>query len=254
MRSNDIERAIDTTLSGLTTTDARKEQLLRATLAETHPCAPQKPEKQPSRVKLKWHFSLSFGLSHMIVAAVVIIIVIVAPMFIQGQDAIFRSWQSDDDEHYVIQGFDGEKNPQVAEAAYQPTEMGNFSAQTLEEAQKFYGPELPLPSWLPERFSVITYEIFVSEELRSCTILHVSDDGTLIYQVTDYFDPTSAYSYIEQDGEGEYITLSDGRTIYVTTNVQYYTATWSTDREHIVLSGAITREEAIRMAESVRIP
>lgn len=166
------------------------------------------------------------------------------------REALLTAWVDRYSDSLLRMCFISLRDWALAEDALQETFIKAWRAMP----QKFYGPELPLPSWLPERFSVITYEIFVSEELRSCTILHVSDDGTLIYQVTDYFDPTSAYSYIEQDGEGEYVTLPDGRVIYVTTNVQYYTATWSTDREHIVLSGAITREEAIRMAESVRIP
>lgn len=257
MKSNEIERAVDTVLSGLTTTDEQRAQLIhiameapkRRSLRESWR---RKATERADRVKLKLNLSLSFGLPHMIVAAIVVIVVMIAPMFMQGQRSIFNTWQSEDEEHYMVQGFDEEQNQQVAEAEYRPTELGQFSPQSLEEAQKYYGPGLPLPTWVPERFAVLAYNVAVFEEARSCTIIHQSDDGTLIYQVTDYFEPTSAYGYVEQDGEGEYIMLSGGREVYLTTNAFYFTVTWNTDTEHIFISGSLTRDEAIRMAESVK--
>ena len=250
---NDLKRAVASALSGLTTTPEMQENLIRTAMA-SQPRKRTKESTATNRVKLKLNFSLSFGLPHLVVAAIVIIVVMTLPLFLPGQRAIFKSWQSENDEHYILQGFEGEKNPQVAEAEYRPAEFGNFSVQSLDEALHYYGPGLPVPAWTPDRFSVLTYEISVLEEMRTCMILYISEDGTLLYQVTDYFDPTSAYSYIEQDGEGEHFTLPDGRKVYLTTNAQRFTATWSVNSEHVVISGDFTREEAIRMAESVKVP
>lgn len=257
MRSNDIERAIDTTLSGLTTTDARKEQLLRAALAETHPCAPQKPEKQSSRVKLKWHFSLSFGLSHMIVAAVVIIVVMLAPALINHEK--LNTTQSEDEGWYIIQGHETDQ-AQIAQAAYKPLPGGNYMFETLEEAFQFAGG-LPIPTWMPERYE--SYQIMLNvmadekqELLREfCWIILTPDqEDSVIYNWTRYNDISSAMTYVEQNEAGEYVTLSNCREIFCSSNFQYESAVWVNGAEEFFIGGSLTREEAIRMAESVRIP
>lgn len=260
---NDMQRAVDSVLSGLTTTPEMQEQLIRTAMESTQRRSrrhgarvaesSREAGERANRVKLKMSFSLSFGLPHMIVAAIVVIVVMIAPLFAPGQREYFKTWQSEDMEHYMVQGFEEEQNQQVVDAEQRPAEPGQYSLQSLEEAAKHYGSGLALPTWIPERFAVLSYEVAIFEELRSCTVIHSSDDGTLIYQATDYFEPTSAYSYVEQDGEGEFITLSDGRQIYLTTNASYYTVTWITGTEHTLFSGSITREEAIRMAESVKI-
>lgn len=249
---HDLKHAADSVLSGLTTTPEMQEKLFW-TAVSSHPH--QKPKATPAnnRVKLKLNFSLSFGLPHMIVAAIVVIAVLFAPLFAPGRNS-FQTWQSDSGEHYMVQGHEGETNQQIAEAEHQPAEPGQYSLQSPEEAISHYGAGLRLPAWVPERFSVLSYEVAIFQELRSCTVIYLSDDGTLVYQITDYFDPTSAYSYVEQDGAGAFVTLSDGREVYLTTNVSYLTATWNTDTEHILFSGSLTSEEAIRMAESVKVP
>jgi len=248
MKNADIIRSVDTMLSGLTVSDARKEALIRHAVG-----AAPAPAKGTDKVRIKFRFSLSLPLPHMIVAAIVVVIVLVAPLFVPGQTKFFDNWQYGDGEFYMVDGVNREQNSQVAEADNRPGEMGFFSVASPEEARHYYGSGLPVLCWIPDRFEINECNVNVMEELRSCTTVYVSDEGPLIFEVTDYFDPTSAYTYISQDGMGEYITLNNGMEVYVTTNAGYQTMAWEDGRVSFLLSGSFTREEAIRMAESIQV-
>lgn len=248
MRSNDIERAIDTTLSGLTTTDARRAELVRKAMSQ-----PTEALRKTGRVNLKLNLSLSFGLSHMIVAAIVVIVMLVAPLFAPGTKTNFDTWQSEDGEYYMVQGTGKNQHEQVAEADVRPTEYGVFECQTLEEARKYFGTPMPMPYWLPEGWQLNDITVIASEYSRILNVAYTNDDGILIFSANENYEGI-CYTYIEQDGEGEFITLDDGREIYITHNIDRLTVTWLENNMEIFFSGDFTREEAIRMAESVKIP
>lgn len=243
MKNNDIIRSVDTVLSGLTVSESRKEALVRRAMGTHHPAA---------KADHRGRFSLSFPMPHMIVAAIVVVIVIIAPLFVPEQTEFFDNWQYGDGEFYMVDGVRKEQNSQVAEADNRPGELGFFTAQSAEEAKHYYGADLPVLRWIPDRFSADIFNVTVMEDLRSCTAVYNSDGGPIIFEITDYFDPTSAYTYISQDGMGEYITLDNGTQVYATTNAGYQTLAWAKGRVSFLLSGSFTREEAIRMAESVR--
>lgn len=247
MKTNDIQRSIDAMLSGMTVSEERKAALLRGALE----ALPPKPEK-PTAPKLKLRFSLSLPLSHTVVAAIVVVLVMIAPLFMPEQTKFFDNWQFGDGEFYMVDGVNKEHNSQVAEADNRPGEIGFFSVTTLEEAQHYYGSDLPVIQWIPDRFELDVYNVNVMAELRSCTSVYQSEEGPIIFEATDYFDPTLAYTYISQDGMGEYITLKNGVEVYATTNAGYQTLAWEEGQVSFLISGSFTREEAIRMAESVR--
>lgn len=258
MKHNDIERAVDSVLSGLTTTGEKKAALLRAALESTRPSPSPQPEKPANRVKLKLNFSLSFGLPHLIVAAIVIIVVMVAPMFIEYER--LKGSQSDDEGWYIIQG-NVTDQPQIAHAEYKPLPAGSYMFATLEEAFQFTGGGIPVPTWIPERYE--SYQIMLNvlfnddkELLREfCWIMTTPDqEDSVIYNWTLYHDISSAMTYVEQNESGEYIKLADGREIYCSSNYQYESAVWVDGAAEFFLGGSLTREEALRMAESVSIP
>jgi len=247
MKSNDIIRSVDTTLSGLTVSAARREALVRRAMGTS-----AAPAREKDKLCLKLRFSLSLPLPHMIVAAIVVVVVMVAPLFAPEQTEFFDNWQFGDGEFYMVDGVHKEQPAHVAEADSRPGERGFFAVESLEEAQHYFGGGLPVLHWIPERFSTDVYNVNVTEDFRSCTAVYVSDDGPIIFEINDYFDPTTAYTYISQDGVGEYITLGNGVEVYATTNAGYQTMTWAQGRMSYLISGSFTREEAIRMAESIR--
>lgn len=253
MRSNDIERAIDTTLSGLTTTDERRAELVRKAMSQ-----PTEALRKTGRVNLKLNLSLSFGLPHMVVAAIVVIVVLVAPMLIEYER--LKTYHSEDEGWYIIQGHDDAQN-QVAQAEHKPLPEGNYMFDTMEEAFEFAGGGLPIPTWMPERYE--SYQIMLNvavdegtEIFRSfCwTVATPDQEDSVIYNWTYYHDISSAMTYVEQNEAGEYVKLYDGREIYCSSNFQYESAVWVNGAEEFFIGGSLTREEAIRMAESVKIP
>lgn len=82
---------MDSVLSGLTTTTEMQENLIRTAMA-SQPHQQTKDGSAANRVKLKLNFSLSFGLPHLIVAAIVIIVVMIVPLFAPGTRTIFDTW------------------------------------------------------------------------------------------------------------------------------------------------------------------
>ena len=249
---NDLKRAVDSALSGLTTTPEMQETLIRTAMASQ----PQKRAKEnaiKNRVKLKLNFSLSFGLPHLVVAAIVIILVMVLPLFAPGTRTIFNTWQSEDGEYYMVQGTGKKYNEQVAEADVRPTEYGVFQCHTLEEARKHFGTPMPMPYWLPEGWQLNDITVIASEYSRILNVAYTSDDRILIFNANENYEGI-CYTYIEQDSEGEFVTLNNGREIYITHNIDRLTVTWLENNMEIFFSGDFTREEAIRMAESVKVP
>ena len=112
---------------------------------------------------------------------------------------------------------------------------------------------MPTPSWLPERWLLENVTVIASEYSRMLNVVYTSNEGILIFSANENYEGTY-YTYIEQDGEGEFITLDDGREIYITHNVNRLTVTWLENNMEVFFSGDFTREEAIRMAESVKVP
>ena len=152
----------------------------------------------------------------------------------------------------MVQGHEYAPNPQIAEADNALPPLGNFQPATFEEARACYGAPLPALTFLPEGAFVDSYNVTVLEVSRECLTVYITADGVILFQVREYFDPTSAYTYVEQDGEGEHVQLSTGQRVYITTNGPYLTVVWQDGVNDFMLSGSITRDEAIRMAESIQ--
>ncbi len=246
MSNNDIIRSVDTVLSGLTVSEAQKADLVRQ--AKGSPAA---PAKQEDKLRLKLRFSLSLPLPHMIVAAIVVVIVMVAPLFMPNRPASFNTWQSEDGEHYMVQGMGKEQNG-AAVADNIPTEYGMFDCPTMEDIQKYYGMMPPMPTWLPDGASWLTATVGTTSVGRNLSAIYMYNDATLLYTIFENYDGLT-YTAVEQSEEGEYVTLSTGQEAYITRNIDYRTIFWTDNSIEYLISGLITREEAIRMAESVRV-
>ena len=246
MKNNDIQRSIDAILSGVTVSEARKAELLQTVL--NHGAARSAPAKPP---KLKLRFSLSLPLPHMVVAAIVVVIVMVAPMFLPEQSVDFETWHSDDGEHYMVYRQGKEQNQQIAEADSIPTEYGMFNCTTLEEVKQCYGTIPPMPTWLPEGLTWLSYNVGATTHGRNFTAIYLQGEGTIVYTVLENYEGLY-YTAVEQSEEGEYITLASGQEVYITKNIDHLSLFWTANDVELMISGAFTREEAIRMAESVQ--
>lgn len=245
MKTNDIQRSIDAMLSGMTVSEERKAALLRGTLE----ALPPKPEKSTAP-KLKLRFSLSLPLSHTVVAAIVVVLVMIAPLFMPNRPATFNTWQSEDGEHFMSQGM-GKGQNSAAVADNIPTEYGMFNCATIEDVPKYYGTMPPMPTWLPDGATWLSADVGTTSVGRNLTAVYLHNDSTMLFTIFENYDGYT-YTAVEQSEEGEYVTLSTGPEAYITRNIDYRTIFWTDNSIEYMISGLITREEAIRMAESVR--
>ena len=246
MRTDDIIRSIDTNLSALTVSETRKADLVRQAMGDK-PALPTRGNDL--RVKLR--FSLSLPLPHAVIVAIVVVILMVAPMFMPNRPAFFKSWQSEDGEHYMVQGMGKEQNG-TATADNIPTEYGVFDCPTLEDVQKYYGTLPPLPTWMPGGATWLAYNVGATSMSRNLSAVYLYNEATLVYTIYENYDGHT-YTAVEQSEEGEHVTLATGQEVYITKNLDYLTIFWTDDSKEFMLTGLITREEAIRMAESVRV-
>ena len=250
MRTDDIIRSIDTNLSALTVSETRKADLVRQAMGDK-PALPTR--RNDLRVKLR--FSLSLPLPHAVIVAIVVGILMVAPMFVQHSE--LYSYQSEDEGWYITQGHKGLQQDAIAE--HKPLPFGTQIYDNIEDAVEFLGGRIPVPTWVPERFTTDSVMVVVQgsdeEFCRSLywTLVGPGEKESIRYEWTLYSEPEYVMSYVEQNEAGEYVALSDGREIYCSSNYQYESAVWVEGTVEYFIGGLITREEAIRMAESVRV-
>lgn len=163
-----------------------------------------------------------------------------------------RTQQHDGGKQYLISG---QKLPNESCAVAAPGwEYGAYTPATLEEARSLFATPPPAPQWLPEGWLPETYNVNLVETAADLTIIYTQEatGARLIYQFTRYADYSSIYQYVEQDGEGTIHTTPEGTQIYLTSNLGRQTASWHAGLTTCMLSGDVTREELIRIAESVR--
>ncbi len=157
------------------------------------------------------------------------------------------------DEEQLLQS--GQNAPDAFHASAGSENMyGTFVPETWDEVLSCFPSQPPSPQWLPEGWQVDMYNVCLTEFSSDLTILYTnaSPDARLIYQVAKHTDYSGIHQYIEQDGCGYIHPMPDGSMIYITSNVGRRTASWNVGTSLYFISGDISQEELIRMAESVR--
>ncbi len=244
--TNRIEHAVDTVLSGLTTTPERRAELVRAAILA--------PDDEPRgrQVNLKVNISLSFRLYHLLAALLIVLLVTALPLLTTEKEVRFTGWQSEDGQTFI---FGPTEQPQAQSHAARAVEttppMGRFRPGNMAEAEACYGTHIPMFTWLPEGAQWTGCTVIVDECERSFDVRYKVGEKIIAYSVVEYLDEEPGNVNVFQDGEGEYITLSDGREVYITTNYQYQSIVWSEDYTVFIYSGAVSRGDAIRMVESI---
>lgn len=72
----------------------------------------------------------------------------------------------------------------------------------------------------------------------------------MTYTYYAFFD-YNLHMAVEQNEEGTYITLDNGTTVYLVSNVNKTTVSWYTDCSEYMISGNISEKLLLRIAESV---
>lgn len=246
---NDIERAVNTVLSGLTVDAAQQEEIVRNAIRSGLPS--QKPPK-PRDLRLKLKLSLTFPLPHLVVAALVVVIVTLAPLFTlpQPQQDPHIRYSSEDGQDYFVTG-DVEPTPHTgAIAAPGDIKEAFYRGTSFEDAEKAYQTHLPRITWLPEGAVLEMIDLGTIPDFRDAVIVYAPPQ--IMLHITDYANGEKGLMWVPQDQEGEYMTLSNGQTVYVTTNHGDYAIVWQKGCVNYSLYTAASLEDALRMVESIR--
>ena len=124
-----------------------------------------------------------------------------------------------------------------------------FSLQTALDS---YGVEIPLvPTWVPERFTLNS--VITSELPSSCTVTayYTCEDTTLWIDYTIRTDKSYRNSRRQTEEENATPYEMGGVTHYVMTSARGESAKWLVDNYQCGITGDITREELLRMLDSI---
>lgn len=240
---NDIERAVDTVLSGLATTPEQRQRILQAAMAEETSINP------PIRHK--------FTVPRLLIPRAVLVgaaalLMLLLPLLPQPEEDPFERYSSEDGQSYYVTGAGVPTLRPGAIADSETIPPGSYSGLSFEEAERVYGSPIPRLTWVPGD-AVLTHLIAeVCDMDRTVVIRYENEQGSILLMIDNFFAEEIAMMWFPQSEEGEYITLANGVQAYITTNVNRHTITWQEDYTVYHLSGVVSREELLRMVESIR--
>ena len=116
-------------------------------------------------------------------------------------------------------------------------------------AQDGYGEKL-VPHYLPAGYSAAEYERIKIDESNVFYHARFRSGEKLILVIYQFRSPTANIFYPKDDGEPE-IYIKNGIEHYITTNVGEYRAVWSNSGLICEIHCVPTREELIRMIDSI---
>lgn len=235
---NDIERAVDTVLSGLTVDASRQEQLLR--------CALQARQAAPAR---KPKLTFQFAPSHRLVAALLVVLLLLLPLLKPETDPFYRH-SSEDGQDYFVTGNSDVTPSTDAIAAPVELEEASYQGTSIEEATAVYGKQIPQLTWLPEGVRLEFVCAATVPEMRIADFVY--REPSIYLSILDHITGEIGNFWVPQDEEGEYRTLSNGQQVYITTNYGKYSIVWQQGYVIYHLTTDASLEDAIRMVESIR--
>lgn len=201
-------------------------------------------QKKPRRVPVK-----------LIAAVCAVVLVLCVELLLPG--GWIQTSQDEANGWYIA---DTIRNPagygSIANAQPALDRLGVYSPATWTEVVELLGYIPEIPNWAPKNSTEIEYYVGLTEININLTMAYVDTvtGETIMYMYYHFFDYDGMHIMIEQDGQGEYVTISDGRKIYTTTNMGHCTAYWSDGLTQYMISGTITYDDLLRMAESVKTP
>lgn len=162
--------------------------------------------------------------------------------------------QSEDEGQYIMQGVETPAGLRsVAEAGPSFSNIGYHRTVSWKEAVTILGGIPHVPTWMPSDWSVYEYGLELSNVLSSFTVTYQNDTtgASIVYETTVYFALDQMTEIVEQNEKGEYVTITNGTQIYISSNFDYISATWNTNNTSYFLGGSITEEQLVRIIESI---
>lgn len=238
-------------------TDRELKQHLREALGKSLPPLPDDPgltakvlDRHAQRQRVR--HGLLVGLR--VAAALVVAALVMYSGVIARPHTYMDAHQSRDGEQYILMGVS--VTPAISQSADAELSSGwlELSTTDFDEALATL-EEVPLtPVWLPDGWEVDEYYVLITQSQRELAMfLGQAPDGSnrMVYTTTTFNDIEDFYMAIEINGEGRYVELENGLSIYVDMNVHRITSMWYDGLTGYSLSGDITEEELLQIIRAM---
>lgn len=108
-----------------------------------------------------------------------------------------------------------------------------------------------VPAWLPDKFTLNKVTLRRIDDLISVDASYLADDGSFLGIMFEQQWSSTTFSVFEKD-DGEVVPYEkDGTTYYIMTNNAQVTAAWLCSNYECAIWGNVTKEEMIRIIESI---
>lgn len=188
------------------------------------------------------------------VAAVTVIILMgsFGASLIGGQPGL-TTRPTRDEQQYQIQGYIT-KTGTVAIGQSDEKEM-NFTTDTasFEEAIKELDFSPQLPTWMPDGWAADHFMVSISplSEKLHITFYSVAEDAYIQYDILKYYNAENAITNYEQSQNG-ISYLWDGKSVYVTNNLDSRLAIWLDGEIQYSVSGPVDQKSLRKIIESIK--
>lgn len=197
-------------------------------------------------------FSSHKSLTRFAIVFSVLVIMFCSSLMMPEGWIVFR--QSDDEGQFIMQGLKvPEELLSVAKAGPSLENLGVYTTTNWEEVVQLLGGIPMVPHWMPIGWSIQQYNVILTETSSSLSIVYIHENSGELISYTYYvlFD-YDLYMLVEQDKEGDIESLNDGRKVYITKNINRFTASWNLDHIEFLLTGNMSKEHLIKIIESVK--
>lgn len=174
-----------------------------------------------------------------------------------GEAMLRHQWlqgkQADDEQQLILQG-------KVIDPGL--VEQGNASGlsgvleivtKSMEEVVTFLGFQPPCPQWIPEEWKLRDYVCVRTSNASGFYATYCLDGESkvLSFIFDRYLDAEHVRDEIEQNERGDVTKLANGRSIYITDNMDSSVCVWVEGLDAIMLTGPVEKNILLLMAESI---
>ena len=260
---DDLEQMLDAELiKPEAEMDTELVQQILEMLEETPSQAQQREawRKTDKRLKLKQWQPVVTGLTRIAAAGVIL----VALMFATYGTAqalnweFLLRWMRPFAETFMIYSGDDPEPTPVPQTSEVYGDMGmEFTQQeftTLDDCPDKVDVFPAKPVWMPERFVYVQGSMYDDFHVTSITHVFRSNEGRCIVDISQFVSNEDATTYHYEQLPEENTTMYVARhqvAFYYNTDQSALTASWLSENTNYVITGVITKEEIIRVIESM---
>ncbi|MCH5287479.1 MAG: DUF4367 domain-containing protein [Christensenellaceae bacterium] len=241
-------------------TDRELKLQMRQALDMAMPPLPDDPDltaKVLERYAKKQRVRRSMTVGLRVAAALIMVLLVMSSGVIARPYTYMDAHQSEDGEQYVLQGVS--VTPSISQSADAALSIGwsELTTTDFDEAVETLGETPLIPVWLPEGWEIEDYYVLITKTQRELAVFGgQSPDGVtasnrMVYSTTTFDDIRDFYLSIEVNGEGKYVELENGLSIYVDMNVNRITSMWYDGLTGYSLSGDFSEEELLHIIRSM---